>query len=865
MADLLNTLRSALAGQYRVDREVGAGGMATVYLAHDLKHDRRVAIKVLRPELAAAVGGDRFLREIKLTAGLQHPHIVPLYDSGDADGTVYYVMPYVEGESLRARLERVKQLPIREALDIARAVASALEYAHRRNIVHRDIKPENILLSVDAQDGAMGLQALVADFGVAVAMESAGRSRLTASGISVGTPAYMSPEQASAERSLGAASDVYALGVVLYEMLTGEPPFSGPTAQAVIAKVMSEAPIALRLRRSTVPLAVDAAVATALAKVPADRFATAAQFAEALRTEEHAGAAAGYDKPFIRSNAVPWAIAAVLAMALIIQSVRRASTGEASMVKSTLLPPPGEEFSDRRDFGALSRDGQRLAFVVQSVRGASRIWVRDLSDLRAEPVAGTEGASAPFWSPDGRSIAFFARGQLLRVNAAGGTPMRVSDAQAGESGTWGPDDAIYFSSTRGIFRIGSGETAGGQPRLVFRSDSARSLSRPSMGSDGHFLLLTRGLQEMVLGDTRTGVLTHVKDEAVDAQFTGENAVAYFGPGEALFLQGIDLAAARMVGDPIEIGGPVRSASFQISFTTSATGTVTYLLARAVAGPLVVGRNGVVTDTIKQDGGMGAAPGHRPASLALIGNAGLFRYDLSRRTATLLHKTPVINLDWSPDDARLVFSAWCTLMVIDADGGGLRRVTESPESECLRVTDWYDSDRVIVTRTTAGRSSEIWEYGVSDGIGKSLVSAGANTRDGTVSPNGLHLAYASDVTGTFAVYLRPLRGAGAGERISLDGGRAPLWSADGRELFFVTPAGDVMAAAVTPGTAASIGQPKRLFRAPGWERSFFTATFRPFDVSPDGQRFYLSQSRVEGQAILVQNVLPLLREHTARPQ
>ena len=860
MADHDSTLPSALSGQYRVDHEIGAGGMATVYLAYDLKHDRRVALKVLRPELAAAVGGDRFLREIKLTAGLQHPHILPLYDSGAADGSVYYVMPYVEGESLRTRLDRVKQLPIREALDIACAVASALEYAHRRNIVHRDIKPENILLSTDEQKGAIGLQALVADFGVAVAMESAGIARLTSTGVSVGTPAYMSPEQAGAERSLGPASDVYALGVVLYEMLTGEPPFTGPTAQAVVARVMSEPPIGLRLRRPTVPLAVDAAVTKALAKVPADRFATAAQFAEALRAEEPPAAAVTRG-PRNRMTALPWAIAAVLATALIIQAARRPQADEASPVRSILLPPPAGEFSDRRDFGALSRDGQRFAFVVQSARGPSRIWVQNPSDLRAEPVAGTEGASAPFWSSDGRFIAFFARGQLLKVTAAGGTPMRVSDAQADASGTWGPDGAIYFSSPEGILRVGGGETGRGQPQLVFRSDSGRILSRPSMGSERRHMLLTSGFDEMLLGDTRTGLLTKMKDGASDAQFVGENAVAYVAPGGALFLQHIDLAAARMVGEPIEIGGPVRSAAGLRSFTTSATGTVAYLVGRPIPPPVIVGRNGVEIDTIKQSGFF-AGVGHRPGSLAL-GGAALYRYDVSRRTWTQLHHTPgsdVLALDWSPDDARLAFSVWCSLMVIDRDGGGLRHIVESPE--CLRVTDWFDIDRVIVTKIVGG-SSAMWEYRVSDGVGSRLGTSGSNETDGTVAPNGSLLAYASDVGGTFDVYVRPLHGTGAGERISLDGGRAPRWRADGRELFFVTPDGDVMAAAFTPGSAASIGQPKRLFRAIEWERSFFTAPFRTYDVSPDGERFYLMRKRVEGHAVLIRNALSELRRHTAR--
>src|SRR6478735_2051954 len=248
--------------------------MATVYLAEDLKHRRNVAIKVLRPELAAVIGAERFLREIQTIATLQHPHILGLIDSGEVNGTAYYVMPFVDGESLRERLRREKQLPVSDAVRLATEVASALDYAHRHGVIHRDIKPENILL----HDG----QALVADFGIALALTSAGGTRMTETGMSLGTPHYMSPEQAMGEREITARSDVYALGAVLYEMLSGEPPFTGPTAQAIVAKVMTDDPRPLTIHRKTVPPHVEAAVLTALAKLPADRFETAKQFAEAL-------------------------------------------------------------------------------------------------------------------------------------------------------------------------------------------------------------------------------------------------------------------------------------------------------------------------------------------------------------------------------------------------------------------------------------------------------------------------------------------------------------------------------------------------------------------------------------------------------
>ncbi len=250
-----------------------SGGAATVYLAQDLRHDRKVAIKVLRPELAAVIGADRFLSEIKTTANLQHPHILPLHDSGQADSFLFYVMPFVEGESLRDRLNREKQLPIPDAVRIATEVAGALDYAHRHGIIHRDIKPENILL----HDG----RALVADFGIALAATAG--SRMTETGMSLGTPHYMSPEQAMGDRELTARSDVYALGAMTYEMLLGEPPFTGPTVQSIMAKVMTEEPAPILPRRKSVPPAVEAAVLTTLEKLPANRWGNAAEFAAELQ------------------------------------------------------------------------------------------------------------------------------------------------------------------------------------------------------------------------------------------------------------------------------------------------------------------------------------------------------------------------------------------------------------------------------------------------------------------------------------------------------------------------------------------------------------------------------------------------------
>ncbi len=286
MTDSIDRLKSALADRYAIQEEIGAGGMATVYLAQDLKHHRKVAIKVLRPELAAALGPERFLREIETTANLNHPHILPLFDSGEADGFLYYVMPLVEGESLRDRIKQAKQLAIEEAVQVAMEVAAALDYAHRHEVVHRDIKPENILI----HDG----NAVVADFGIGKAVSAAAEdsAALTQTGVTVGTPAYMSPEQAAGQDEIDGRSDLYSLGCVLYEMLTGEQPFTGATAQAIIAKRFAHTPPPVTAARDAVPTPVSQAISKLLERTPADRFATGAQLLETLRSGQTATPAA---------------------------------------------------------------------------------------------------------------------------------------------------------------------------------------------------------------------------------------------------------------------------------------------------------------------------------------------------------------------------------------------------------------------------------------------------------------------------------------------------------------------------------------------------------------------------------------------
>ena len=400
MASAIAELNASLTGRYAVERELGHGGMATVYLGEDVRHHRKVAIKVLRAELAAVIGAERFVREIQTIAALQHPHILGLIDSGEIEGTAYYVMPFVEGESLRDRLAREKQLPVDDAVRIATEVASALDYAHRHGIIHRDIKPENVML----HDGG----ALVADFGIALAVSSAG-TRMTETGMSLGTPHYMSPEQAMGDRDLAPRSDIYSLGCVAYEMLIGEPPFTGPTAQAIVARVVTEGPRALSVQRKSVPPHVEAAVLRALEKLPADRFATAREFADAMSGRvampplvTTAGAAPSLAAPARisrRAIAVVAAVAVVAAYTIGLRVGRNADAGPEWT--GQLLGGPEMALGPR-----VSPDGQTIAFQAmidnQTQVAVMRPGSGDWTVLTHDRTHGVAQNIA--WSPDGARI-----------------------------------------------------------------------------------------------------------------------------------------------------------------------------------------------------------------------------------------------------------------------------------------------------------------------------------------------------------------------------------------------------------------------------------------------------------------------------
>jgi serine/threonine protein kinase len=436
-AALADRLAKALAGRYSIEREVARGGMATVYLARDLRHGRPVAIKVLRDELVAAVGDTRFLAEIRVTASLQHPHILPLFDSGATDGMLWYAMPYVEGETLRSHLDRTGRLPVAEAVRIAREIAGALDHAHAHGIVHRDIKPENVLL----QDG----HALIADFGIALALEQAGGERITRTGLALGTPQYMAPEQASGERALDARVDVYALGAVLHEMLAGEPPFAAPTRQAVVRRMMHELPPVLASHRPDVPPFLDAAVRRALAKRPSDRFPSASAFDRAIATSlivplydadpeptPAAGVKPAKSGRSVSARASMYAAAAMLVIGLV----------GGLLVDRSLVSRQGQPVSVPPRMEAQSAPVTKVSLSVVDRTGR---MVRDIP---------AERPWTPRFSPDGRSVAYGAFGagrttsDLWITDLSAGTTRRITDDDADANDPqWSPDAAsIAYSA-----------------------------------------------------------------------------------------------------------------------------------------------------------------------------------------------------------------------------------------------------------------------------------------------------------------------------------------------------------------------------------------------------------------------------------
>jgi len=599
----LAALTRLLASRYAIVREIGIGGMATVYLARDVRHGREVALKVLHPELSAVIGPDRFLKEIELTARLQHPHILPLFDSGDANGRLYYVMPFVDGETLRARLSRETQLPIADAVRLACEVADALHYAHAQGIIHRDIKPENILLQ--------GGHALVADFGIALAVQQAGGARMTQTGLSLGTPQYMSPEQAMGEKTLDARTDVYALGAITYEMLTGEPPFTGASSQAIVARVLTAAPAPIRQTRSTVPPHVEQAVLAALAKLPADRPSSAQAFAQSLQRAAAEPVNVAASAPSTGNNRRPGAIAlGALGIAALSglagwlaapaagSGGSDASGGNSGTVLTSILPPAGGNFAERRSV-ALSPDGQRIAFVFASSDGARSLWLRHLGQLDAEPVPRTNGADAPFWSRDGRTLGFFGAEGIALVED-NGVPRLLCPARNPTGASWGADGMIVFGHRDGISTVSS---AGGPCRLVVARKSGELLKAEFL-PDGKRIVYSRGRdRDLLVANADGSTADTLRVRTSEFQVVAPNLIMVPPRDAPLSVDAmrfnpttfaIEGAATRLFSD-------LRNAGGVLSLSLAANGAAVYLPGTPDPPYVELDARGVLRDTVRIDG------------------------------------------------------------------------------------------------------------------------------------------------------------------------------------------------------------------------------------------------------------------------
>ena len=858
MTDVAAKLSSALADRYRIERELGYGGMATVYLAHDVRHDRKVALKVLRPELSAILGAGRFLQEIKTTANLQHPHILSLFDSGESDGLVFYVMPFVEGESLRDRLKREHQLPVDDALRITREVADALQYAHDHGIVHRDIKPENILLH--------GGHALVADFGIALAASrSEGGTRMTETGMSLGTPHYMSPEQAMGEREITPRTDIYALGCVLYEMLVGEPPFTGPTAQAIVAKVMTAEAPGLTAQRRTIPPHVDAAVRQALAKLPADRFASAAAFAHALTDPGFTGTIAATTRAApaaASSDDRRWRrIAGGLGLALVL-------AGGVAALGWLRGSPPGvvRRFNITMDgyrtaFGnpVISPDGTRILYA--NLEGA--LMLRASDALEAKPLPGSDAAWCPVFSPDSRSIAFNTGfpGALKVLPLDGGAVRTlVPDSTYGTGLAWSDDGWIYFlhgeDYGRDLMRI---RASGGAAEFVARPDSASNalfFYWPQVLPGSRRILLTVYART---GDPSIGLLD-VASRQVTTLAAGVLA-RYVRPGYLVVAQADgSLIAARFDASRGAVrGGFSTMASVYLgpattgALTISDDGTFAHALASSASQVVRVSRGDRREEVVDMEGPgasgtLALSPdGSRLAiSVTRGGRDELWVKALPNGALTRLSAGGTLNYrpSWSPDGRRVVFTSdqggKITTWSVPADGSspptplltGVRRTVD--EAEYSRDGRW------IVYRGGSGGGRDILAMrpGV-DTSGQAVVATRAEEFSPALSPDGRWLAYASDESGRTEVYVRPFPEAGTARyAVSHNGGSEPRWSHSGKELFFRDGAQNLVAVEVMAGAAFRIGSERTLFST----REYGTDSRHHFyAVSPDDGAFYFVKS------------------------
>ena len=870
-------LSAALEGRYAIEREIGSGGMATVYLARDLRHDRNVALKVLRPELGAVLGVERFLAEIRVTANLQHPHLLPLFDSGEAAGLLFYVMPFVAGESLRARLQREHQLSVDEAVRIATAVASALDYAHRNNVVHRDLKPENILL----HEG----EPVVSDFGIALAVSNAGGARVTQTGLSLGTPAYMSPEQASGDRVIDARSDVYSLGAVTYEMLIGEPPHTGINVQQVIARVLTEHPRGVREQRPTVPAHVDAAVHHALAKLPADRPTSAREFAEELKGTRpvtsgarHAAtvALAVGPRPARGRAWLPWGIAAVAVAASLWSFARGrgAATEPPPLVRFSTAPPGGlrSEFADL----ALSPDGRRL-LISDGPQGGRKVWLRSLGEDDIAELPALAGTQAHFFSPNGATIGYVAEGKLRIAPLSGGTGTVVASVGEGpyfDAPSWGSAGTIAYAraDAPGIWAVSAN---GGTPRQVTRPDTLKGEDDdgPSFLPDGAHFLFTRRVRDsgqvMIAG--LDGSVQSLGIAGQVPRYASEHLL-WVTPDGAIMASEFDASARRVTGSPVTLltmpvpttaRGPRRT-----SMAASLTGVLAFVEASTRRSQVVVvdraGSMTTLVSTPRTYNGPVLAPDGKSVAVEVSdtdGNTDVWVFDAAGTSRRITRGGRNQSVAWSPRGTEL---AWAEAGSGDTPSRVMRQRIDGSEPPAqvfaangivrpLSFNSAGDSLRVVVIAPRT--PPRLVSVSLADGGTRDYVSA-QGERSASVSPDGRWLVYTATEEGRAEVFVRPSGAPSPVVRVSPAGGEQPRWAPDGRSVFYRDSASMVEVGLALDGAVTVTG--RKAHFADSYERSGLS----PFSVGAGGRIAMLRAEDPANHVDVLANLGSLIRQRAA---
>jgi serine/threonine-protein kinase len=870
-------LSAALTGRYRIERELGAGGMATVYLAEDVKHDRKVAIKVLKPELAAVLGAERFVVEIKTTAAMSHPHILPLFDSGTADGFLFYVMPFIEGETIRDRLNRETQFGVDEAVRIAREVADALDYAHRHGVIHRDIKPENILL----HDG----RAMVMDFGIALAVSAAAGGRMTETGLSLGTPQYMSPEQATADKEITPRSDVYSLASVLYEMLAGEPPHTAGSAQAVIMKIITETVAPVTTLRKSAPANVAAALTKALQKVPADRFESAKAFGDALANPAFTTLGVSGAQPGTagttrtrRRELVAWALVAALAVAAGWMSQRsERPTSSESAVRFDFAPPPSAPLLPTLGGRSvlISADGSTLVYATRGPNGVQAVR-RRMNEVTATLIAGTEGSATPALSPDGQWLAFFVDSTLKKVPTSGGPPSTIATVRAAPI-SWGRNDTIVIgtvigaTATRGLSMVSAN---GGVAREVIAPDSGppglRYSSPRVVDAAGAVLFAA------FLGNTSGGIALAPLSGGTAAMLNLPDAdiplgildgqLVYSRADGAISAVQIDVKRRRTVGEPIVLvdDAAPRKASL------SDNGTLVYETGSGRLNLVSVDEKGGARPLFsvgRPDVQARFSPDGKRIALHFGASsfADIWVYDVSvpgaQPTSIRVASAPGVNhikAEWSPDGKRVYFARTRldsgdvnTIWSQVADGSApAQQVASLPGRSVAEVSVSRDG-RMMAFRVgsmTRADNMDIWYRSLTGdtALKPLLTSPTYHEKNPVLSPDARWLAYVSNESGREEVYVRAFPGPDSKWPISAGGGEEPVWSRDGRRLFY-RGATKMMAASVsTSGGTFAVTAREELFD----DLFMRSQNHANYDVAPDGKGFLMLQRGDSGSVVRV---------------